>query len=123
MIQLSKITIAEGIELPLKCNLNVLEEIQKEYGSVGEFEKRIVSFREILKDGEVKRLPKEPDIGAVAFGLTLMVLEGMDIDREEHHIEHAPKTKRQLINMITRDFRALASDVHNELRRCFEVKK
>ncbi|MBE5875648.1 MAG: hypothetical protein E7290_02020 [Lachnospiraceae bacterium] len=123
MIQLSKIKLAKSIELPVKCNLNVLEAIQKEYGTVAEFEKRIVPFREVTVGEEIKRLPKEPDIGAVTFGLTLMVLEGIEIDREENHTEYTDLSRRQLLNVITRDYRALANDIHEELRRCFEIKK
>lgn len=74
----------------LPFNLNVMEEIQEEYGSIDEWAK--------LTDGAGTG---EPNAKAVIFGLTAMINEGIDIENEENGTDVKPLTKKQVARIIT----------------------
>ena len=61
----------KGVSYNLVFNLNVMEEIQEEYGSISEW-------------GDLTDNEKEPNAKAVIFGLTAMLNEGIDIDNEDN---------------------------------------
>lgn len=70
-------------------NLNVMEEIQDEFGSVDEWGK--------LTDGT----KGEPNVRAIIFGLTAMINEGIDIDNEKNKTNVKPLTKKQVGRILT----------------------
>lgn len=61
----------KGVEYELVFNLNVMEEIQEEYGSIEAWAD--------LTDAD------EPNIKALKFGLLHMINEGIDIFNEENN--------------------------------------
>lgn len=79
-----------GKEYPLVFNLNVMEAIQEEYGSLDKWGE--------LTDG---RSNGEPDAKAVIFGFTEMINEGIDIQNEDEGTDIKPFTKKQVGRMIT----------------------
>lgn len=89
-----KITLEwKGVEYNLVFNLNVMEEIQDEYGSISAW-------------GELTDNEKEPNAKAVIFGLMRMINEGIDIDNEDNEgVEgYVPKkmlTKKQVGRLLT----------------------
>lgn len=78
----------KGQEYKLVFNLNVMETIQDEYGS-------------IEKWGELTDGGGEPDAKAVKFGFWAMLNEGIDIDNEENGTDRKPLTIKQVGRMIT----------------------
>lgn len=76
-------------EYTLVFNLNVMERIQDEYGSLDKWGD--------LTDGKAG----EPNAKAVIFGFTEMLNEGLDIENEENGTEYKPFTRRQVGRMIT----------------------
>ena len=76
-------------EYKLVFNLNVMESIQEEYGSLEKWGE--------LTDGA----SGEPDAKAVIFGFTEMINEGIDIQNEEDGPDLKPLTKKQVGRMIT----------------------
>lgn len=116
MLEINKIALSENLELPYICDLNVLGQLQKKYGTIEEFERRIVNFND-------KKKYKEPDALAVLTGLDLMVQEGMKIDREENNAVHPVSSLNEIHYKTERDYRSIAKDIHRELERCFKVKK
>jgi len=78
-----------GKEYRLVFNLNVMERIQDEYGSISAWGEKTES-----KNGE-------PNAKAVIFGFTEMLNEGIDISNEENGTNDAPLTLRQVGRMIT----------------------
>lgn len=74
----------------LVFNLNVMESIQNEYGSVEKWGK--------LTDGTEKG---EPDAKAVIFGFTEMINEGIDIDNEESETKTPLMSLKQVGRLIT----------------------
>lgn len=74
----------------LVFNLNVMEAIQEEYGSVDKWGS--------LTDGQGNG---EPDAKAVIFGFTEMINEGIDIQNEESDEKLPFLTRKQVGRMIT----------------------
>lgn len=79
----------KGKKYKLVFNLNVMEEIQTEYGSLEEWGN--------LTDGK----QGEPNAKAVIFGYTVMLNEGIDIENEENGTEIKPLTLKQVGRMVT----------------------
>lgn len=73
----------------LVFNLNVMQEIQKKYGS-------ITAWGDIT-DGQ----NGEPDVEAVIFGFTEMLNEGIEIDNDENGTDLKPLTPKQVGRIIT----------------------
>lgn len=74
-------------EYKLVFNLNVMERIQEEYGSIEE-------WGNLTSGGE-------PNAKAVIFGFTEMLNEGIDIENEENGTDIKPLTLKQVGRMIT----------------------
>lgn len=78
----------KGKTYNLVFNLNVMEDIQEEYGSV-----------EIW--GELVEDKKEPSAKAIKYGLTAMINEGIDIYNEENEDRREPFTIKQVGRIIS----------------------
>lgn len=76
-------------EYRIVFNLNVMEAIQDEYGSLDKWGS--------LTDGT----NGEPNAKAVIFGFTQMLNEGIDIDNEENGTDIKPFTLKQVGRIIT----------------------
>lgn len=76
-------------EYALVFNLNVMERVQEEYGSLDAWGK--------LTDGS----GGEPNAKAVIFGFTEMINEGIDIANEENGTDMKLLTRKQVGRMIT----------------------
>ena len=94
----------------LVFDLNVLEQIQDEYGSVEKWGE-LTDGREVVKDehgepvfdenDEPKIRQKEVDAKALKFGFWCMLNEGIDICNEDNGTELSHVTKNQVGRMIT----------------------
>ena len=73
----------------LVFNLNVMERIQEEYGTIDKWAE--------LTDGTAG----EPNAKAVIFGFAEMINEGIDIDNDENGAELKPFTLKQVGRIIT----------------------
>lgn len=80
----------KGKEYTLIFNLNVLDEIQEKYGTLNKA--LMEAYGE--KTGE-------PSIKALAFMITAMVNEGIDIDNEKREIPEKFITTKQANRMLT----------------------
>lgn len=78
-----------GKEYKLVFNLNVMERIQDEYGTLDEWGK--------LTDGS----KGEPNAKAIIYGFREMINEGIDIENEETGADTKPLTLKQVGRMIT----------------------
>jgi hypothetical protein len=76
-------------EYALVFNLNAMEAIQEEYGSIEAWGD--------LTGGN----GGEPNIKAVVFGITQMLNEGIDISNEENGTDIKPFTLKQVGRMLT----------------------
>lgn len=100
----------------LAFNLNVMQAIQRQYGSIEawgsltdgtecakrlyEAEKHDVSWEQ-LPEAEKAKYPAEPDVEAVIFGFTEMLNEGIEIDNDENGTDLKLMTTKQVGRMIT----------------------
>ena len=73
----------------LVFNLNVMESIQEEYGTIDKWAE--------LTDGK----SGEPNAKAVIFGFREMLNEGIDISNEENGTDEKPLTLKQVGRLIT----------------------
>ena len=89
-------------ELTLVFNLNVMENIQQEYGTLGKWGE--------LTDGA----NGEPDAKALIFGFREMLNEGIDIENEENGTEIKPFTMKQVGRIITEVGLTKATEVLND---------
>ena len=80
-----------GNTLTLVFNLNVMELIQEEYGSIEAWGN--------LTDGAENA--GEPNAKAVIFGFAAMLNEGIDIENEENGTEKKPFTLKQVGRIVT----------------------
>lgn len=84
----SKVTYKDR-EIKLVFNLNVMEAIQEEYGSLDKWGS--------LTDGE----NGETNIKALVFGITEMINEAIDIDNDENGTQEPFKTHKQVSRILT----------------------
>ena len=106
----------KGKNLSLIFNLNVMEKIQEEYGTIdawGEltdgtaYAKKAYEAEnhkkawESLTNAEKAKYSGEPDVKAVIFGYTEMLNEGVDIANEENGTNEPFFTKKQVGRIIT----------------------
>lgn len=78
----------KGNTYALIFNLNVMEEVQEEYGSVEAW-------------GEMVEDKAEPNAKAIKFGFTAMLNEGIDIYNEENEDTREPFTTKQVGRIIS----------------------
>lgn len=78
-----------GKKYNLVFNLNVMEQIQDEYGTLDKWGS--------LTDGS----NGEPNAKAVIFGFMCMINEGIDIDNEENGTDMKPLTHKQVARILT----------------------
>ena len=81
----------KGKEYKLVFNLNVMEEIQEEFGSIEKWGKMC----------EPSSMGKEPSIKALKYGLTAMLNEGTEIVNEETGGNDPLLTLKQVGRMIS----------------------
>lgn len=82
---------AEGIEkkkIPLVFNLNVMEEIQEQYGSLDAW-------------GEITQGNGEPKVKDLKAGIVAMINEGIDIENEEKGTNEPMMTLKQVGRLMT----------------------
>ena len=91
-------------------NLNVLEQIQEEYGTLDNWadltDGEEVVFDEdgnpvIDQDGKQVTKPKEVDAKALKFGIWCMINEGIEIKNDEEGTDEPLVTKNQVGRMLT----------------------
>lgn len=79
----------KGKSYRLVFDLNVMEAIQDEYGSIDAWGKLTEP-----EDGE-------PNIKALVFGVMQMINEGIDIDNDENGTDEKPLTHRKVARILT----------------------
>ena len=79
----------KGQKYSLVFNLNVMEAIQDEYGTINKWGE--------LTDGA----NGEANAKAIIFGLTEMLNEGIEIDNEENNTDLKPFTRKQVGRLLT----------------------
>lgn len=81
-------------EYKLIFNLNVMEDIQEKYGTIGK-------WGALCEPGGKEEKGKEPDIAALKYGFWAMLNEGIDIENEKNGTNIPSLTLRQVGRIIT----------------------
>lgn len=119
-----------GEKYPIKCDLLVLEKIQEKYKDLSEFENKLNGFTPgIGKDGKYTRNKEgrlmgiygEPEIAVLKDTLEWMVMEGLEIEREEGK-EQRLITNINLLRKVDMSPKELSEALHAEFARCFKRK-
>lgn len=120
-----------GRSYPIKCDLLVLEKIQENYGSIGEFESKLMTWEPELdkdgneittEDGKTKYRGKFPETRAVNDALFWMTNEGESIlaEKEARAPEHF--SREHIVREVDIPLTELAGLLHEEFFRCFQSK-
>ena len=116
----------------MKMDLNVLETIQNEYGTINEFERDILGLKfakdadgkQLFNDeGEPKMIIGETSIRAIKVALPAMINEGLEIEAEEAGKEFEPVEESYIFRNCNVSYELLGKMIHEEFKRCFKVKK
>lgn len=131
MEKLRRIMIGEKT-YPFKIDLNVLEMVQEKYGSVKAFERELFGWR-YQKDEEGKQMYTadgvpviyivEPAVTAVKMILPAAVMEGMQIEADEHNRPMEDITEEYIIHNCNVAYMDLCVMLQEEFSRCFATKK
>ena len=124
-----------GKKIPIKCNFNVLQAVQEEFGTLKQFEQALIGMVPILdKDGNpiyetgpdgiesIKFRTTEPSLKAIALALPIMINEGK-IQALAQGDEIPDYDYKSAIKEADFSIVDVAVDLHNEYRRCFDRKK
>ena len=124
-----------GQELPIKCNFAILQTLQENFGTLKQFEQKLIGIDPILdKNGDpifvvdedgnetIKFKTTEPSLKAIALALPLMLNEGR-IQAEAQGEDPIDFDYKQAIKEADFSIIEVAVDLHNEYRRCFGRKK
>ena len=120
--ELKRIKIGDR-EYPIKCDCYVLAQLQREYGSITEFEYKLRGLKAIRdedgrpirdEEGRIRKESVEQDIGACMRILALCVKEGLDITGEPEIDE------KTLIRSVGNPF-AIISTLAEEFYSCFST--
>lgn len=84
MKEISNVIKYKDKEYKVVFNLNVMEQIQDEYGTLDKWGK--------LTDGS----EGEPNIKALIFGFTCMINEGIEIDNDDNGTDNKLFTQKQI---------------------------
>lgn len=119
-------------DYPMLCDLNVLETLQEEFGSVNTFERKLLGL-EFVKDedgnqvyqadGKPKMTLVDPSIKAIKIALVEMVNEGIAYSAYSEGKQWDMIDDLMLVANCTMPYTEIANIVHEEYKRCFETKK
>lgn len=117
---------------PFRIDLNVLQCIQEEYGTINQFERELIGLK-YKKDregnqiydgnGEAVMEMAEPSIRAIKTVLPLAINEGILIEADEQNKPAETLTEEFVIRNCTIGYDTLSKMLHEEFRRCFATKK
>lgn len=117
----SYITIGSR-QVPLWCDIFVLNEIQEKYGSICTFERRLIGVPEDADKNWIG-IKKEQSIETIIFALELMIQEGYKKADMLEGCATSPEDLKALLMDIDIPFPALSDIVHEVYKRCFQSKK
>ena len=117
----SYITIGDR-QVPLWCDIFVLNEIQEKYGSIGTFERRLIGVPEDAEK-DWKGIRKEQSIAAIIFALELMIQDGYKKADMLEGCATSHEDPKALLMDIDIPFSDLSDIVHETYKRCFQSKK
>ena len=130
MEKLRRIMIGEKT-YPFKIDLNVLEYIQEEYGTIYEFERELAGIR-YKKDENGNQIYDdahkpvvfitEPSIRAIKTALPPAINEGLAIEADEENRPLEKVREEFIFRNCTVPYNVLGEMLYEEFKRCFAIK-
>jgi hypothetical protein len=124
-------TISLGSQVfPFKCDNLVLEQLQDEFGTLDDFEKKLNGWVPVLdENGIQKKNDKgeglfkvvEPSMKAINFSLLLMIREGVEIHNETAAEKIELPSDKALLRLIEQPL-PVSKEIYEEYLNCFKVK-
>ena len=127
--KLNTITLS-GQTFPFKCDNLVLEELQDEFGTLDDFEKKLNGWVPVLDENGVhKKNDKgeglfkvvEPSMKAINFALPLMIREGVEIANETADEKITLPSDKEILRLIEQPL-PVSKEIYAEYLNCFRVK-
>lgn len=116
MQKMERILIGEQT-YPIKIDLNVLEALQDQFGSIHAFEMDIVGLKVV--DGKI--ISVETPVKTIKAVLLLMINEGLEIEAASTGKTYEPITE-QIFQECSIPYVELVQIIHTEFKRCFAKK-
>lgn len=120
-MEIARIRLNDALEVPFRCDLYVLNEIQKHFGTIEQFECELVGIK--ANEADAVAEIGEPSVKAILYVLPMMIREGFKAEQEENGRPMPEYNDVHMILSISRNYRLIADDIHEEMRRCFGIKK
>ena len=123
MMELRTIEMS-GDEIPMMCNLGVLEELQTEFGTIQEFVSKLAPLD---KNGEVdfSQAPADwlPDIHALVYALPRMINEGIEVHNETQKVKIEKMTPKEIFRRCDLPIVLVSAKIYNEVMRSLNAPK
>lgn len=116
--KISKIKIG-SYNIPIRCDINVLGSIQDEFGTLLNFEQKLIGLK-MKPDGTYTNT--EPSIKAIAYALPLFVLEGIEQATAQGE-DYSDIDWRTPLKDCDFQYIETALAMYEEFQRCFHRKK
>lgn len=132
--KLNTVTL-EGEEYPIRCDINVCEAVQAEFGSLPEFERKLLGLefqrnekgeiKTIIREDDGEEMPDfmltEPSLRAIRIALRTMTHEGRIFAQQQGDTVPELDVEQAVLNMRF-DKDVVAKQLHEEYARCLEQK-
>lgn len=123
METLNTITLKDNVYY-IKFNNYVLEEVQERFGSIYEFELKLLGKKKIVNEDKTITIEDvEPSVKVINFTITRMIREGERIHSKETGEKRKLLFEEDIIDAINLTPKEMAIVIHAEFVRCFETKK
>lgn len=123
MYEHSEIVVLAGKKYPIRCDINVLAEIQEQFGTVSNFEMLLAGVKvakdengDVMLDDKKKIIFErcDPSIRAVAAILPCMLAEASENTSLNEALDAVENARFELYGTV--------AQMHKELDKCFERK-
>lgn len=122
MIDRLKYIEINGTQIPYLCTIQVLADIQEEYGTIEHFEKELLGIVDTDKNGKATKT-KEPSIKAAVWGISLMIEQGIRKYNRDKDAAEKIDFKIADVGDIDKTPDELKTIVHNAFVESIQVKK
>lgn len=132
---LNTVTIG-GKKLPIKCDFNCLQVLQDSFGTLKNFEQKLIGMIPVLDEngdptytinssGEetLQFKTTEPSLKAIALVLPLFLKEGREQADSQGDITNKDFDWRTAVKEADFSIVEVAVELHTEYRRCYDRKK
>lgn len=127
--KLNSIKLGDKV-FPFKCDNLVLEELQDEFGTLDDFEKKLNGWIPVLDENGIQRKNDkgeglfkvvEPSMKAINFSLTRMIREGVEIANETAEEKISLPSDKEILRLVEQPL-PVSKEIYAEYLNCFKVK-